>query len=345
MFVGDARGGRGWGPASWPVGAVLAAGLRGRAAACVQLPCREAVGGSAIEGSGGRVACNEAGVLLADLARAWSGWGGSRTALILAEALFAFQRGCELGFEAACGNYPRDVQRSRGFVRAGAADCRGTIRSCCGGAKGESHGPPGLWRCTLGLVGRGGCVLARLSGEDQAARRVSLELSRGGQGVVRRRSEKQRDGGRATPNPDATTGDEAELSATVDALHGSTDDAADDHVVLGMIFLKYIFDALEAFLVAVLAHRADAATENGEKYTTEDIFQMPPETLWAHLKAQAHQSTAGLTTYAEVRKRGGTIGKLGASVEGSTLSTHTAGPDFPKRPSERLRKANLSTSR
>ena len=41
---GDERGGRRRGPASRAVGAVLAAGLRGRAAACVQLPCREAVG-------------------------------------------------------------------------------------------------------------------------------------------------------------------------------------------------------------------------------------------------------------------------------------------------------------
>ena len=48
VFVGMQRGGRGWGPASWPVGAVLAAGLRGRAAACVQLPYSRSSRGSAI---------------------------------------------------------------------------------------------------------------------------------------------------------------------------------------------------------------------------------------------------------------------------------------------------------
>ena len=49
-------------------------------------------------------ACNEAGVLQAGLAGA-GGVGDDREGDGQVEALFAFQRGCELGFEAACGNY------------------------------------------------------------------------------------------------------------------------------------------------------------------------------------------------------------------------------------------------
>ena len=159
----------------------------------------------------------------------------------------------------------------------------------------------------------------------------------GSQGMVRRRSEKQRDGARATPNPDATTGNEAELSATVDVLRGSTDSAADEHLLLGMILLKYIFDAFEALLVAVLAHWADAAAENWEEYTAENIFQVSPEVLWARLKAQAYPSTVGLTMCAPVHKRGSTIGTLGASVEGSIVSVDVQ--RWPRFPGEALREA------
>ena len=42
----------------------------------------------------------------------------------------------------------------------------------------------------------------------------------------------------------ATTGYEAELWAMADTLRGSMDAAEYKHVVLGLIFLKYISDAL-----------------------------------------------------------------------------------------------------
>ena len=51
----------------------------------------------------------------------------------------------------------------------------------------------------------------------------------------------------------ATTGYEAELWAMADALRGSMDAAEYKHVVLGLIFLKYISDAFEERHAAVLA--------------------------------------------------------------------------------------------
>ena len=44
---------------------------------------------------------------------------------------------------------------------------------------------------------------------------------------------------------DATTGYEAELWKMADALRGSMDAAEYKHVVLGLIFLKYVSDAFE----------------------------------------------------------------------------------------------------
>ena len=60
-------------------------------------------------------------------------------------------------------------------------------------------------------------------------------------------------------NSGATTGYEAELWAMADALRGSMDAAEYKHVVLGLIFLKYISDAFEERHAAVLAEWGEEA--------------------------------------------------------------------------------------
>ena len=110
-----------------------------------------------------------------------------------------------------------------------------------------------------------------------------------------RRPAKQRDGAGATPNGGATTGHEAELWAMADALRGSMDAAEYKHVVLGLIFLKYISDAFEERRAAVLAQWGKDAAEDRDEYIAENVFWVPPETRWSHLKAQARQSTVGLS--------------------------------------------------
>ena len=93
----------------------------------------------------------------------------------------------------------------------------------------------------------------------------------------------------------ATTGYEAELWAMADALRGSMDAAEYKHVVLGLIFLKYISDAFEERHAAVLAEWGEDAAEDRDEYTAENIFWVPQEARWPHLKAQARQSTIGQT--------------------------------------------------
>ena len=87
--------------------------------------------------------------------------------------------------------------------------------------------------------------------------------------------------------------DESELWAMADALRGSMDAAEYKHVVLGLIFLKYISDAFEERHAAVLAEWGQEASEDPDEYTAESIFWVPPEARWAHLKTQARQSTIG----------------------------------------------------
>ena len=92
----------------------------------------------------------------------------------------------------------------------------------------------------------------------------------------------------------ALTGYEAELWRMADALRGSMDAAEYKHVVLGLIFLKYISDAfqeLHAWLESKTAEGYDP--EDMDEYRGENIFWVPPEARWPHLKAQARQPVIG----------------------------------------------------
>ena len=59
----------------------------------------------------------------------------------------------------------------------------------------------------------------------------------------------------------ATTGYEAELWGMADALRGSMDAAEYKHVVLGLIFLKYISDAFEEVHTRLESERAEVADD------------------------------------------------------------------------------------
>ena len=91
----------------------------------------------------------------------------------------------------------------------------------------------------------------------------------------------------------ATTGYEAQLWRMADAMRGSMDAAEYKHVVLGLIFLKYISDAFEERHAAVLAEWGSEAAEDRDEYIAENIFWVPPEARWANLKSQARQPTIG----------------------------------------------------
>ena len=110
----------------------------------------------------------------------------------------------------------------------------------------------------------------------------------------------------------ANVGYEAQLWQMADALRGSMDAAEYKHVVLGLIFLKYISDAFEErhaylshavddprdeyFLPAGTRNRSDAVArllEDPDEYRAQNIFWVPPEARWQHLKGQGKQPTIG----------------------------------------------------
>ncbi len=94
--------------------------------------------------------------------------------------------------------------------------------------------------------------------------------------------------------PAADLGYEAQLWQMADALRGSMDAAEYKHVVLGLIFLKYISDAFEAHRAKLEAERDQGADpEDPDEYRAENIFWVPPEARWSQLQAAARQPTIG----------------------------------------------------
>ncbi|HML93886.1 MAG TPA: class I SAM-dependent DNA methyltransferase [Thermodesulfobacteriota bacterium] len=95
-------------------------------------------------------------------------------------------------------------------------------------------------------------------------------------------------------NNGANLGFESELWRAADALRSNMDAAEYKHVVLGLIFLKYISDAFEEQRAKLEADRAKGADpEDPDEYRAVNIFWVPKEARWSKLKSEAKQPTIG----------------------------------------------------
>ena len=95
-----------------------------------------------------------------------------------------------------------------------------------------------------------------------------------------------------TKDNGVSLGFERQLWAAADKLRGNMEPSDYKHVVLGLIFLKYISDAFEAKRAALLGD-ALADAEDPEEYLAENVFWVPPPARWSHLQARARQTTIG----------------------------------------------------
>ena len=89
---------------------------------------------------------------------------------------------------------------------------------------------------------------------------------------------------------------ENQLFKAADKLRKYIDAAEYKHVVLGLIFLKYIsdsFETLHARLTAGEGEYQHADPEDPDEYRAENVFWVPPNARWSHIKAQARQETIG----------------------------------------------------
>jgi type I restriction enzyme M protein len=102
--------------------------------------------------------------------------------------------------------------------------------------------------------------------------------------------------GAETAGNTAALGFEAKLWLAADKLRNNMDAAEYKHVVLGLIFLKYIsdsFDEHHAKLVAGKGDFAGANPEDKDEYLAANVFWVPKEARWAHLQANAKLPSIG----------------------------------------------------
>jgi type I restriction enzyme M protein len=113
---------------------------------------------------------------------------------------------------------------------------------------------------------------------------------------------------KATTNGNgAALGFEAKLWQAADKLRNNMDAAEYKHVVLGLLFLKYISDAFQERYEQLQLLTADPSSEyyirepqaryqvfeDRDEYAADNIFWVPNEARWSFLQARARQSEIG----------------------------------------------------
>src|SRR3970040_941020 len=88
---------------------------------------------------------------------------------------------------------------------------------------------------------------------------------------------------------------EKKLWKAADKLRKNMDAAEYKHIVLGLIFLKYISDAFEElYQKLVLQQKSEGADpEDKNEYTAEKVFYVPPSARWKWLQGRAKLPTIG----------------------------------------------------
>ncbi len=89
---------------------------------------------------------------------------------------------------------------------------------------------------------------------------------------------------------------ESQLFSAADKLRKNIDAAEYKHIVLGLIFLKYISDSFEVLHQKLLsgdAEYAGADPEDADEYRAENVFWVPPTARWSFLHSRAKQPSVG----------------------------------------------------
>jgi len=90
----------------------------------------------------------------------------------------------------------------------------------------------------------------------------------------------------------ANLGFEEKLWQAADKLRNNMDAAEYKHVVLGLLFLKYISDAFEEKHADLLEDEY-ADPEDRDEYTAENIFWVSKDARWTYIKENAKKPTIG----------------------------------------------------
>ena len=87
---------------------------------------------------------------------------------------------------------------------------------------------------------------------------------------------------------------EKKLWTSADKLRSNMDASEYKHVVLGLIFLKYISDSFTEVYGELEANKDNLSDpEDRDEYVARNVFWVPKESRWEYLRNNAKQPTIG----------------------------------------------------
>lgn len=117
----------------------------------------------------------------------------------------------------------------------------------------------------------------------------------------------------------AMLGFEEKLWQTADKLRGHMDASEYKHVVLGLIFLKYISDAFEE-TYAEIAKEKCADPEDRDEYISRNIFWVPKEARWEEFQTKAKLK--------EIKLPDGKKGDIGGLIDAGMIAIEKENPSL-----------------
>lgn len=108
------------------------------------------------------------------------------------------------------------------------------------------------------------------------------------------------------PAKKAQKGFEETLWDTANQLRGSVESSEYKHVVLSLVFLKFISDKFEARREALIKEGKEAFVDMDVFYQQDNIFYLPEETRWSFIQAHAKQDDIAVlidTALSTIEKR------------------------------------------
>ena len=93
----------------------------------------------------------------------------------------------------------------------------------------------------------------------------------------------------SSKNTKPSKGFEETLWDTANQLRGSVESSEYKHVVLSLVFLKFISDKFEARRDALIKDGKEAFVDMDVFYQQDNIFYLPEETRWSFIQAHAKQ--------------------------------------------------------
>lgn len=117
-------------------------------------------------------------------------------------------------------------------------------------------------------------------------------------------------------SPKAEKSFEEALWDSANRLRGSVESSEYKHVVLSLIFLKFVSDKFEARRAELVAEGNEAYTDMVEFYTMQNVFYLPADARWSFIQQHAKQDDVAIK-----------IDSALAAVEKSNASLQGALPD------------------